>query len=128
MSIVSDIETIGCLNGVAAFMKRFDFLFGVMLVEMLLKHSDNLSKTLQKETLSAAEGQECSSHTKNISHLDDKKCLSTFKRKVIQQVKILVWNIPVFVGDEKLQNDLRLVNIAPAKFNETPEDFLEFNT
>ena len=48
MSIVSDIKTIGRLNGVAAAVERFDFLFRVMLGEMLLKHSDNLSITLQK--------------------------------------------------------------------------------
>ena len=42
---------IGHLNGAAAVMERFDFLFGIMLGEMLLKHSNNLSKTLQKEKL-----------------------------------------------------------------------------
>ena len=54
--MVSDTETIGRLNGVAAVMERFDFLFEVMLGEMLLKHIENLFKTLQTETLSTAEG------------------------------------------------------------------------
>jgi len=38
-------------------MRYFDFLFGVALGELLLMHSDNLSKTLQHKHLSAAEGQ-----------------------------------------------------------------------
>ena len=30
-------------------MKMFDFLFGVSLGEMVLRHTDNLSKTLQDQ-------------------------------------------------------------------------------
>ncbi len=39
-------------------MSTFDFLFGAMLSEMVLRHTDNLSRTLQKKTCSAAEGQQ----------------------------------------------------------------------
>ena len=38
-------------------MKTFEFAFAVHLAEMLLRHTDNLSKTLQKDTISALEGQ-----------------------------------------------------------------------
>ena len=38
-------------------MHTFDFLFGVSLGNLLLHHTDNLSKTLQHKSLSAAEGQ-----------------------------------------------------------------------
>ncbi len=38
-------------------MKTFDFMFGDVLGEMILRHSDNLSKTLQHKATSAAEGQ-----------------------------------------------------------------------
>jgi hypothetical protein len=38
-------------------MKKFDFLFGVFLGSLILRHSDNLSISLQVKTLSAAEGQ-----------------------------------------------------------------------
>ena len=65
VTIVSDTETLGRLNGVAAVMERFDFLFGVMLGEMLLKHSDNLSKT-PKKTICSKGTRVCSSHSKNI--------------------------------------------------------------
>ena len=39
-------------------MRSLDFFFGVSLGELLLKHSDNLSKTLQSSSMSAVEGQE----------------------------------------------------------------------
>ena len=38
-------------------MTSFDFFFGVSQGELLLKHSDNLSKTLQASSMSAAERQ-----------------------------------------------------------------------
>ena len=43
--------------GVETQMMKFDFLFGVCLGSLILHNSDNLSKTLQHQTLSAAEGQ-----------------------------------------------------------------------
>ena len=58
-TIVWDTEVIGRLKGVATIMEKFDFLFGIQLGELIPKHTDNLSKTLQKEILSAAEGQQC---------------------------------------------------------------------
>ena len=38
-------------------MHTFDFVFGAFLENLLLHHTDNLSKTLQHKFLSAAEGQ-----------------------------------------------------------------------
>jgi hypothetical protein len=43
--------------GVDTQMHTFDFLFGVSLGNLLLCHTDNLSKNLQKKSLSAVEGQ-----------------------------------------------------------------------
>ncbi len=45
------------IRGVASCMQSFDFFFGVLLSELILRHSDNLSKTLQSPKVSAAEGQ-----------------------------------------------------------------------
>ncbi len=39
-------------------MNSFDFLYGVSLGALILAHSDNLSKTLQHKSMSAAEGQQ----------------------------------------------------------------------
>ena len=54
--IVHDTETIARIRGVAAHMQSFEFFFGLVLGEILLHHTDNLSKTLQKN-YSASEGQ-----------------------------------------------------------------------
>lgn len=40
--------------GVSASMKSFDFFFGVSLEELLLNHSDNLSKTLQSNYIGSS--------------------------------------------------------------------------
>jgi len=50
-------ETKARIQGVAAQMNNFDFFFGVFLCEIVLRHTDNLSKTLQSKVCSAAEGQ-----------------------------------------------------------------------
>ena len=109
LAIVSDTETIGRLNGVAAVVQKFDFLFGTMLGELVFKHSDNLSKTLQKETLSAAEGQECAALiVMTLQSLRSPEMFEIFWKKVNTTSKNQ-WNILVCLGEEKLQNDLTLV-------------------
>ena len=42
---------------VSAQMETFDFFFRITLGELILRHIDNLSRPLQKSTISAAEGQ-----------------------------------------------------------------------
>ena len=44
--------------GVSAQMRGFDYFYGVVLGELILYHGDNLSRTLQKTDISAAQGQE----------------------------------------------------------------------
>ena len=54
------IKILSCLQLLArqGLMKKFSFMFGVYLGDMILWHSDNLSKTLlQSNTICAAEGQ-----------------------------------------------------------------------
>ena len=52
-----DSEMRARIIGVATQMQSFEFVFGVSLGNLLLHHTDNLSKSLQQSTLSAAEGQ-----------------------------------------------------------------------
>ena len=63
LAIVKESEMRGRIIGVATYMKSFDFFFGVVLGEMLLRHSDNFSRTLQSPKLSAAEGQKFAAMT-----------------------------------------------------------------
>ena len=46
-----------------AQMKTFQFFYGNVLGEKLLRHTDNLSKTLQHNQISAAEGQQLAQMT-----------------------------------------------------------------
>uniref|UniRef100_A0A1X7UIB2 Uncharacterized protein n=1 Tax=Amphimedon queenslandica TaxID=400682 RepID=A0A1X7UIB2_AMPQE len=56
-SILSDTDTIGTINGVSSYMEKISFFIGVALGELILGHSDNLSKSLQSKVLTAAQGQ-----------------------------------------------------------------------
>ena len=49
--------------GVSTHRKKFSFLFGVALGKLIFRHSDNLSRTLQKSDMSAAEGQSIAAMT-----------------------------------------------------------------
>ena len=75
--VVKDTETIARIRGVVAQMASFDFFYGLVLAEMLLRLTDNLSRTIQKEHISAAEGQSVAGMTtstpsslRNIEHFD----------------------------------------------------------
>ena len=54
-SLLPDVK--GRVIGVQTQMSKFDVLFGLKLCVRILKITDNLSKTLQKDSLSAAEAQ-----------------------------------------------------------------------
>ena len=49
---ITDTEMKARIQGIAVQMEKFDFFFGVLLGQLILKHSDNLSRTLQKRYFS----------------------------------------------------------------------------
>ena len=63
LEATQDTEAKARIQGVAAQMTKFTYLFGSMLGELVLKHTDNLSRTLQHMSMSAAEGQHVTSMT-----------------------------------------------------------------
>ena len=69
--------------GVGAQFKTFRYLLGVSLGELLLRHTDNLSKTLQSPELSAAEWQQIAGMTLTaLESLRDDDYLKLFWGKV----------------------------------------------
>ena len=60
LQVVKESEVKARINGVMSKMKEFNFLFGLMLAERILKHSDNLSKTIQATVMSAVEASQLS--------------------------------------------------------------------
>ena len=49
--------------GVSSSMRTFNFFFSLVLEQLVLKHSDNLSKTVQSLHISAAEGRKVADMT-----------------------------------------------------------------
>ena len=79
---MKDTETIARIRGVAAQMASFDFFYGLVLGEMLLRHTDNLSRTIQ-EHISAAEGQSVAGMTTStLSSLRNDEHFDLFFEKV----------------------------------------------
>ena len=52
-----DTETKAHIIGVQTQLNKFNYFFGVKLAILLLRHSDNLSATLQSSKLSASQAQ-----------------------------------------------------------------------
>ena len=58
LDVVKDSDMKARINGVASQMKGFQFFYGVSLGQLILRHSDNLSRALQRADMSAAERQD----------------------------------------------------------------------
>ena len=68
--------------GIEAQMKTFNYLFGVLLGEVILRNTDNLSRTLQHQHLFAAEGQNVASLTvKTLERIRTDKAFALFWKK-----------------------------------------------
>lgn len=62
-----DTDTKARIRGVAAEMTTFKYLFGNVLAEKISRHTDNLSKTLQTPSSSAATGQDVAKMTSDVN-------------------------------------------------------------
>ena len=58
-----DSEMMARIIGIETQMLTFNFLLGISLGTLILQHSDNLSKSLQHDTITAAEGQQLAKQT-----------------------------------------------------------------
>ncbi len=80
---VKDTQSKARIQGVCSQMNTFNFLFGTMLGELVLRHTDNLSKSLQGKTRCAAEGQEiCAMVVRTLQSLRSDECFDLFWLKV----------------------------------------------
>ncbi len=96
VSLVHDSEVIARIRGVASQMQLFDFFFGLVLGENLLRNTDNLSRTLQKKNYSASEGQLTAHRTKDVlKSIRNKEMFNLFWEKVIMMTQDIEVNDPV---------------------------------
>ena len=58
LAATSDTDMKARIQGITSQMDTFRFLFGLLLSELILRHTDKLSKTLQNPELSSVEGHE----------------------------------------------------------------------
>ena len=78
------------IRGVNVNMGTFDFNYGAYLGELILAHSDNLSKTLQNPTLSAVDGRNIASATvKTLKSIRTDESFDLFWDKVPKHVERL---------------------------------------
>ena len=109
----SDTEMKARIRGVSIHMEDFDFYFGVALGETLLRHSDNLSSTLQKEEMSAAQAQSIAAMTvKTLLSIRNEDSFSLFWEKTTNHSE------EVGVNKPKLPRQKR----APSKLNDTTSE------
>ena len=66
-------------------MRWFDYFFGVVLGELVLRHNDNLSRTLQSTNISGPQGQKIAATTqKTLQSLRSEESLRLFWTKVVR--------------------------------------------
>ena len=75
---VKDTEMKARIRGVQSYMRQFKFIFGCRLGKMLLTQTDNLSRTLQDSSITAAEGQGAAMST--VSVLEKSRNDESFQR------------------------------------------------
>ena len=87
LDFVKEAEMRSRIQGVSVCMTSFDFMFGILLGQLLLRHGDNLSRTLQSPHMSAAEGQKVARMTLNPS--GQKKTFFCFGQKLLKCLKTI---------------------------------------
>lgn len=121
VEIVHDSETIARIRGVASQMQTFDFYFGLVMGECLLRNVDNLSKTLQKKSFSASEGQLVASQTKKtLLSMRSEECFDLFWKKVNQMTSNVDVNDPVLPRKKRVPMRYEEGSAAP-EYHSTPE-------
>ena len=117
-----DSETRARVNGLASQMKTFNFFFGVCLLHTVLRHADNLSKTLQHTKLSAAEGQHLAKMTvATLKMIRSEENFKLFWQKTVKQAGELDIGEPVLPRKRKAPKHLE-VGSSVGTSSALPED------
>ena len=115
-------ETKARILGVQSQMCSFDFFYGIHLGVLILSHSDNLSKTLQRKDISASEGQAVTEMTvKTLQSVRSEKNFKLFWQKVTRLSESVDICEPQLPRPRKRPRRFE-VGEAEAEFSETVED------
>ena len=102
IDVTKDAEMRSRIHGVSVYMKSFNFFFGLLLGEFILKHSDNLSKTLQTMAMSAAEAQKIAQMTvRTLQSVRNEEDFMLFWTKVTKMASSIGVDDPVLPRQRK---------------------------
>ena len=119
----SDTEMKARIQGVGSQMKNFKFLFCLTLSEMILRHTDKLSQTLQQPKLSSVEGHGVAMLTaKTLADLRTETNFDLFWQKVVDRRGQMDVDEPQLPRRRKVPRRFEQGS-APAEFAATPKDF-----
>ena len=120
-SITADSDARARIGGVEAQMGKFEFLFGVVLGARVLKHTDNLSKTLQSPSLIAAEGQKLADLTcQTLEKIHNDESFDLFWQRIVLFQQDLEVNEPAIPRRRKAPK--RYETGSEGFFHETPKE------
>ena len=118
----SNTEIKARIQGVGSQMKSFKFLFCLFLSEMILRHTDKLSQTLQQPMLSSVEGHEVAMLTvKTLEGLRTDDNFDLFWQKVEKTRDQLDVDEPQLARRRKVPRRFEQGS-APAAFAVSPKD------
>ena len=104
-----DAEVRSRIIGVKAQMESFSYFFGISVGELVLKHGDNLSKALQNESISAAEGQRLASLTvTTLTKIRDAEQFDLFWQLITKRHLLLMYLSQHFQENGKHPKDMKL--------------------
>lgn len=122
LDAVKNTEMKARIQGVSSQMDSFEYFYGVSFGNLILRHSDNLSRTLQKADISAAEGQEAA--TMSLQTLKSLRLDANFKlfwTKVTRMAETLQVSEPRLPRHKKVPRRLDDGD-ADTNFPTSPED------
>lgn len=119
--IVRDTETVARFRGVASQMQCFDFFLWLVVGEILLHHTANLSRTPQK-SCSASEGQTVTDMTKKtLSGIRNEQGFDLFWEKVNRMAADVDVSDPMLPRKRKVPKCFK-EGSTPPEFHSTPKD------
>ena len=101
-------------------MLPFNFLFGISLGTLILQHSDNLSKSLQHDTITSAEGQQLAKLTDVLKSIRKEDKFKSFYDHVLLHQSEFDMMQQLFLAKDVLLSGSRLD--SDGNFHSTPED------
>ena len=103
LDVAKDSETRARIIGVQHMMTTFEYFFGLLLGECILKHTDNLSKTLQNPSLSASDSQETAELTcRTLASIRNDEAFDLFWANVLLQQDQMGINDPALPRKRKV--------------------------